>query len=78
MIVPFQSESQRRFLWAKHPEVAERWAHKYGTPENLPEHKSSPAEGAMKSIKRFFSGESGEEREQKRRRLPQGSTGSRG
>jgi hypothetical protein len=25
--VPFQSEKQRRFLWAKHPEIAEAWAH---------------------------------------------------
>lgn len=24
---PFASESQRRFLWAKHPEIAKAWAH---------------------------------------------------
>lgn len=29
--MPFQSEAQRRFLWAKHPEVAKRWAHEYGS-----------------------------------------------
>ena len=27
--MPFKSEKQRRFLWAAHPEVAKRWAHKY-------------------------------------------------
>jgi len=23
---PFESESQRKFLWMKHPEIAKRWA----------------------------------------------------
>jgi hypothetical protein len=25
--MPFASEAQRRFLWAKHPDIAEAWAH---------------------------------------------------
>lgn len=25
--MPFQSEAQRRFLWAKHPNIAHAWAH---------------------------------------------------
>lgn len=25
--MPFQSEQQRRFMWAKHPEIAQKWAH---------------------------------------------------
>lgn len=28
--MPFKSEAQRRFLWAKHPDIARRWADKYG------------------------------------------------
>ena len=40
---PFVSESQRRFLWAKHPEIAKRWADEYGTPEDLPPHKKKSA-----------------------------------
>jgi hypothetical protein len=28
--MPFKSEKQRRFLHAKHPEIAKRWEHKYG------------------------------------------------
>lgn len=24
--MPFSSEKQRRFMWAKHPEIAEKWA----------------------------------------------------
>jgi hypothetical protein len=25
--MPFKSESQRRYLWSQHPEIAEAWAH---------------------------------------------------
>lgn len=28
--MPFRSEKQRRFLWAKRPDIAERWAKEYG------------------------------------------------
>jgi hypothetical protein len=24
--MPFKSERQRRFMWAKHPKIARRWA----------------------------------------------------
>jgi len=34
--MPFRSEKQRRFLWAKHPEIAKRWAHEYKTKKDLP------------------------------------------
>jgi hypothetical protein len=27
VIVPFSSEAQKRFMWAKHPRIAEAWAH---------------------------------------------------
>jgi hypothetical protein len=27
--MPFKSEKQRRYLWATHPDIAKRWAHKY-------------------------------------------------
>lgn len=29
--MPFRSERQRRYLWAKHPEIAERWTKEYGS-----------------------------------------------
>lgn len=29
--MPFRSEKQRRLLWAKHPDIAERWTKKYGS-----------------------------------------------
>lgn len=37
--VPFQSEAQRRYLYAKHPDIAKRWQAEHGTPKNLPKHK---------------------------------------
>lgn len=37
--MPFKSEAQRTFLWANHPEMAQRWADEYGTPKDLPRHK---------------------------------------
>lgn len=29
--MPFKSEKQRRYMWAKHPEIARRWTKKYGS-----------------------------------------------
>ena len=46
--MPFKSEAQRKFLWAKHPEIAEKWAHKYGTPKKLPKHAQA-VEGLKKA-----------------------------
>lgn len=37
--MPFESEAQRRFMWAKHPEIAKRWAHEYPGQHDLPYHK---------------------------------------
>lgn len=37
--MPFKSEAQRRYLWAREPKIAREWSHKYGTPKNLPMHK---------------------------------------
>ena len=35
--MPFLSEAQRKWMWAKHPEMAQRWQEH--TPEGkLPEH----------------------------------------
>lgn len=29
--MPFKSVKQRKYLWAKHPEVAKKWTKKYGS-----------------------------------------------
>jgi len=45
--MPFQSESQRRLLWAKHPKIAAKWAAEYPNQKNLPMHKKK---GAVKRL----------------------------
>lgn len=38
--MPFRSEQQRKFMWARHPEIARRWSHKYGSkPKRSPRRK---------------------------------------
>lgn len=37
--MPFQSKSQMRLMYAKHPEIAKRWSREYPNQKNLPEHK---------------------------------------
>lgn len=49
--MPFKSEAQRRFMYAKHPKIAKRWADKYGTPKHLPKHKRKQAEIHKKRMK---------------------------
>jgi len=50
--MPFRSQAQHKYLWAKHPKLAKRWAHKYGTPKNLPKHKKpSKKNYSMSAIK---------------------------
>lgn len=34
--MPFQSESQRRFMYAKHPKIVKRWSKEYPNQRNLP------------------------------------------
>jgi hypothetical protein len=29
--MPFRSEKQRRYMYAKHPEIAARWSQEYGS-----------------------------------------------
>jgi len=44
--MPFKSEAQRRYLWAKHPEIAEAWSHGRssvtGKKEFTPRNKNLP------------------------------------
>lgn len=34
---PFKSKAQQRFMFAKEPSIAKRWAKKYGVSKKLPE-----------------------------------------
>jgi len=35
--MPFKSQAQRRYLYARHPKVARRWRKEHGPQRNLPE-----------------------------------------
>ena len=37
--MPFKSKAQQRFMFAKHPEMAKRWAKETKNIKKLPEHK---------------------------------------
>ncbi len=41
--MPFKSRSQQKFLYARHPAIAERWAKETPDIKNLPEKKRSAA-----------------------------------
>jgi hypothetical protein len=36
--MPFKSKAQQRFLFAKKPKLAKKWAKKYGVPKDLNEY----------------------------------------
>jgi hypothetical protein len=37
--MPFESDSQRRFMYSQHPEIAKRWRKESGPQTGLPEKK---------------------------------------
>jgi SPP1 gp7 family putative phage head morphogenesis protein len=45
---PFQSESQRRYLWANRPDIAEKWAHEYPGQKGLQKYKKKPTTNRRK------------------------------
>ena len=49
--MPFRSDAQRRFMYAKHPKIAERWRKEYGPQEGLPERKRKHAVKGLKRAK---------------------------
>lgn len=50
--MPFQSKAQMRFMFAKHPDIAKRWARTYGVPKNMPEHKGSRGNMHYEALKK--------------------------
>lgn len=41
--MPFKSKAQQRFMFAKHPKMAKRWAHETEDMKSLPEHVKKAA-----------------------------------
>jgi hypothetical protein len=46
--MPFKSDAQRKFLYAKHPTIAARWAKETPKGAALPEHVTKRALTALK------------------------------
>jgi len=49
--VPLKSQSQRSYLYAKHPEAAKEWSVKYGEPKNLPDKKAKKKKSPWMDMK---------------------------
>ena len=49
--MPFQSQAQARFLWAKHPDIAQKWSDEGYTQKGLPMHAHSGGDH-LKKVKR--------------------------
>lgn len=51
--MPYKSDAQRKFMHAKHPEIAKRWDREYESGKDLPEHKSKKKHSkAMEGLKK--------------------------
>lgn len=50
--MPFKSAKQERFMWAKHPNIARRWAHTYGSYESRNESFTADHEKPKKKKKK--------------------------
>ena len=48
--MPFRSEAQRRFMWAKHPDIARRWTNEYGS-KIVPSDKKKKQHGLRSTLK---------------------------
>ncbi len=50
--MPFESKSQQRFMFAKHPEIAKRWAKETPNMKSLPQVASSAVKTLSTSRKK--------------------------
>lgn len=54
--MPFKSQAQRRFMYSRHPEIAQRWRKENGPQRGLPERskgKKGKADKRQKMINEF-------------------------
>lgn len=50
--MPFKSTAQRAFMFIHHPDIARRWADKYGGGKNLPKHVKRKRRNVRRSRER--------------------------
>ena len=48
--MPFQSEAQRRMMWAEHPDIAEAWAHGKSSKTGRKDTSGGGSSGKYKSL----------------------------
>lgn len=53
--MPFKSQAQRRFMYAKHPEIAKEFESKTPKGKSLPEHVASKRSKQVAAIKKKIS-----------------------
>lgn len=46
--MPYQSDAQRKFMHAKHPDIAKKWDKEYPNQKNLPGRKKAAAKRMLK------------------------------
>lgn len=49
--MPFKSEAQRRFMYAKHPVIAKRWSREHPNQKSLPKRKDSVSMQGLKAAR---------------------------
>lgn len=52
--MPFKSQKQRAYMYARHPEIAKRWRKEHGPQRGLPE-RAGRADKRQRMIKQFVS-----------------------
>jgi hypothetical protein len=50
--MPFQSEAQRRYLWAEHPNIAEAWSHGKSSVTGKRDTKGPGRKGGYRNLRR--------------------------
>ncbi len=53
--MPFLSNSQRRFMWSKHPKIAERWSKEFPNQGSLPEHVKKKTARIPRVVRKYKS-----------------------
>lgn len=49
--MPFKSENQRRYMWANHPDIAEKWAH--GEHSTTSRHHRMPKRSGKRNYRKY-------------------------
>ncbi len=54
--MPFKSQAQRSFMYAKHPAIAKRWSKEFPNQGKLPKHAKASKAKAKSDMKKIAAG----------------------